>query len=94
MKSRRYSVTVYLVNMAYGGPEDGGWWYDTGHPSQDHENLLKRFHNRKQAAKYAAKLREILREENAKRPDYTCGVFEPHICIGEPRPFITANVIR
>lgn len=23
-------VNVYLVDRAYGGPEEGGWWYDTG----------------------------------------------------------------
>jgi hypothetical protein len=23
-------VTLYLVDRAYGGPEEGGWWYDTG----------------------------------------------------------------
>ena len=23
-------VNVYLVDRAYGGPEEGGWWYDYG----------------------------------------------------------------
>jgi hypothetical protein len=23
-------VNVYSVNRLYGGPEEGGWWYDTG----------------------------------------------------------------
>lgn len=23
-------VTLYLVDRAYGGPEEGGWWYNTG----------------------------------------------------------------
>lgn len=23
-------VNAYLTNRAYGGPEEGGWWYDTG----------------------------------------------------------------
>jgi len=23
-------VTVYEINRAYGGPEEGGWYYDTG----------------------------------------------------------------
>lgn len=26
----RYWVTVYAVGRKYGGPEEGGWWYDTG----------------------------------------------------------------
>lgn len=27
-----YTVSVFLVDRAYGGPEEGGWWYDTGTP--------------------------------------------------------------
>jgi len=23
-------VAIYLCNRAYGGPEEGGWWYDCG----------------------------------------------------------------
>jgi hypothetical protein len=23
-------ITVYLQNRAYGGSEEGGWWFDTG----------------------------------------------------------------
>ncbi len=31
MKKRpRDYANVYLVQLAYGGPEEGGWWYDTG----------------------------------------------------------------
>lgn len=25
-----YHVGVYLTDRAYGGPEEGGWWYDCG----------------------------------------------------------------
>lgn len=25
-----WTVAVYLVDKAYGGPEEGGWWYDCG----------------------------------------------------------------
>jgi hypothetical protein len=25
-----YSVALYHEQMAYGGPEEGGWWYDAG----------------------------------------------------------------
>jgi hypothetical protein len=24
-------VNAYLIDRAFGGPEEGGWWYDTGH---------------------------------------------------------------
>lgn len=23
-------LNVYIENRSYGGPEEGGWWYDTG----------------------------------------------------------------
>jgi hypothetical protein len=25
-----YLIALYEDNRAYGGPEEGGWWYDTG----------------------------------------------------------------
>ena len=25
-----FHLNEYLANRAYGGPEEGGWWYDTG----------------------------------------------------------------
>ncbi len=25
-----YFVAVYMVDKAFGGPEEGGWWYDYG----------------------------------------------------------------
>jgi hypothetical protein len=25
-----YVLAIYEVDRAYGGPEEGGWWYDTG----------------------------------------------------------------
>lgn len=27
-------VNVYLVDQAYGGPEEGGWWYTYGVPQR------------------------------------------------------------
>lgn len=29
-------VTVTLDDRAYGGPEEGGWWYDTSHVIEHH----------------------------------------------------------
>lgn len=30
-----WSVDVYLVQQCYGGPEEGGWWYDSGTRCRD-----------------------------------------------------------
>lgn len=27
-----FYVNVYEVHRCYGGPEEGGWWFDEGHP--------------------------------------------------------------
>lgn len=27
---RKFIVAFYEVNRVYGGPEEGGWWYDCG----------------------------------------------------------------
>jgi hypothetical protein len=27
-----YAVNLYLVDRAYGGAEEGGWWFDYGQP--------------------------------------------------------------
>jgi hypothetical protein len=29
-----YVVSIYMVDRAYGGPEEGGWWYEVGTPLQ------------------------------------------------------------
>ena len=30
----RYFVNVYEIRQSYGGPEEGGWWYDQREPLQ------------------------------------------------------------
>ena len=32
MYSYRTYVNVYAITRHYGGPEEGGWWYNTGEP--------------------------------------------------------------
>ena len=31
-----FHLNEYLVNRAHGGPEEGGWWYDTGRFVEHH----------------------------------------------------------
>ncbi len=35
-------VNVYDYSRAYGGPEEGGWWVDTGEPIESHVFNLER----------------------------------------------------
>jgi hypothetical protein len=30
-----YFIHKYQVSQQYGGPEEGGWWYDAGEPVED-----------------------------------------------------------
>jgi hypothetical protein len=32
---QKYFIHKHEVSLAYGGPEEGGWWYDTGDPVDD-----------------------------------------------------------
>ena len=52
----RYSVAVYEVDRAYGGPEEGGWWYDCG----DLVRVAKRFRSEDDAWDYCNRLNEKL----------------------------------
>lgn len=61
--SKRWSVTVYLVDRAYGGPEEGGWWYTTGDPVKD-DPRNRTFLFRWQAQRYLPVLRAELDDEN------------------------------
>jgi len=31
----RYALAAYTIDRAYGGPEEGGWWYDIGAKAKD-----------------------------------------------------------
>ena len=32
IESPRLYVNCYMIGQAYGGPEEGGWWYTVGRP--------------------------------------------------------------
>lgn len=52
----RYIVSVYLEDMAYGGGEEGGWWYNTAQLARS----IRRFRTHRAAADYAARLNNKL----------------------------------
>lgn len=51
-----YVVAVYMVDRAYGGSEEGGWWYNTG----DLVRTVKVFRNESKAINYCRRFNEIL----------------------------------
>lgn len=62
----RYSVAVYEVDRAYGGPEEGGWWYDCG----DLVRVAKRFRSEDDAWNYCNRLNEKLYSHNYRAKVY------------------------
>ena len=57
-----FYVNTYMIDRAYGGREEGGWWYDAGHPLQDrctafqysHDESVLSYFKRVQSAYVAA----------------------------------------
>lgn len=63
-----WQVRVYLQDLAYGGAEEGGWWYEYGEAA-DEVSAPRTFSERYQAFNYANALNAgILAELNEDRP--------------------------
>jgi hypothetical protein len=91
MSRKHYSVAVFLVDRAYGGPEEGGWWYDYGIPSEDHAHLTRWTHNRKQADRATHKLEAQIAGDNEGRREISSvlsdGEYRVCITLGQPKPW-------
>lgn len=59
-KTEWYLVSVYLCDLSYGGPEEGGWWYDTGSPIERANRFLKTFKDKEEALAYRDRLQRAL----------------------------------
>lgn len=55
--STKYLVAVYMVDKAYGGPEEGGWWYDTGELIR----IIDVFGHEQKAYDFCLRLNKLLR---------------------------------
>lgn len=55
-----WTVAIYLEDRAYGGPEEGGWFYNYGIPSDEHAQYVMGFDNEDEANMYASMLNEIV----------------------------------
>lgn len=51
-----YTVAFYEIDRAYGGPEEGGWWYDTG----TFVRISKVFKSKEAAYAYARRANRFL----------------------------------
>ena len=87
-----FTVAVFLVDRAYGGPEEGGWWYETGVPSDEHANFTRGFKREHAAYAYARQLNLRYGDTwNAGRRDINSvlseGQFFAEVCEGQPVPY-------
>ncbi len=86
------TVAVFLVDRAYGGPEEGGWWYDTGEPAHEYARFTRGFRNDAPAAAYAARLNRVLCDNlnKGRHPISSVlskGRYRALVCDGNPRPY-------
>lgn len=92
-----FTVAVYLANRAYGGPEEGGWWYDCGQrvdEALDGLGIPRIFTDEHEAAAYArelsVKLDEKLNSPAGYRTDLSSvcceGRYEARVCAEYPDP--------
>jgi len=51
-----YTVAVYLCDRAWGGAEEGGWYYDTGTPCDEYAEFTRGFVREAAARVYAEQL--------------------------------------
>jgi hypothetical protein len=56
-RRQTFLVSVFLVDRAWGGPEEGGWWYDCG----ELVRTVKTFPSRERAYAYNRRLNHRLR---------------------------------
>lgn len=89
-----HSVGVGLADRAYGGPEEGGWYFDCWEPSQEYGRFTKTFKTAKQAAAYVDRLnRHLCAPLNKGRPEiwsvlsqgrYEAEIFEDTLPVAYP----------
>ncbi len=79
-------VAWYETDMRYGGPEESGWWYETGWPVKQ----ICVF-NKKQAIKAAIELHTEALEEYEEEKDYlgwSTFSIDFKICWAQPYPTV------
>ena len=64
-----FTVAICLADRAYGGPEEGGWYYGCGIPADEHADLVQGFSTREAADRYADYLETTCLALNEGKPD-------------------------
>jgi hypothetical protein len=83
-----YTVAAYEIDMAYGGPEEGGWYYGTG----QYVRTLKTVKTRDEAHRIARRANSLMaRLQKNHRPvssvTYGGGRYSYEVYKGKPPSF-------
>lgn len=86
-----WTVAINLVDRAYGGPEEGGWYYDCGEPSEAPRlaRWTKVFTSEKEAIAYSHRLGDTVckRANKGRRPRWSVlseGEYQAYVHEGYP----------
>ena len=89
-----YTVQLFFCDRAYGGPEEGGWWFGYGQPVADSAvgfKVTRRFKTQAKAQGYRARIQNRLDSLNDTRPSISSvaseGQYHALICSAKPRPY-------
>lgn len=82
-------VCLFLIDQAYGGAEEGGWWYTYGDPVLT--SHMRVFNDRDEAVRYSQSLQAETDRMNEGRPKISdsnsIGRFDTMVCEGWPKAF-------
>jgi hypothetical protein len=81
-----WCACVHLVYRKFGGPEEGGWWYDAGDPIPEFEELDAQFFTSRRHAEEFVSVHP-LREQNKGMTVTTTGIYEWMITFGMPESY-------
>jgi hypothetical protein len=94
MNQSFYTVAIYMEDRAFGGHEEGGWYYDTAELCTEPKaaQYLRGFNKQEEAAEYASKLNaEVMPKWNEGRADISSvlseGRYVAMYCEGTPKPY-------
>lgn len=96
-----YTVAIYMEDRAFGGHEEGGWYFDTATLVMEPRAavLLRGFDNEKDAFDYADTLNDTtIPEWNEGRPDISSvlseGCYRAIVNEGMPQPYYPEETPR
>jgi len=75
-------VTLFLEDMAYGGCEEGGWWFDVGHPVESEEDEAREYYE-----SVYEKTREMNEGKHGKYSVLSDGEYHFHVDNEEPKSY-------